>query len=49
MIKDKIETNSYLSETKLKNKNFIGMKLDKFIFLRDEIKKIFHRDEIDKN
>ena len=33
---------------KLKEKYFIGMKLDKFIFIKDEIKKIFHKDKIKK-
>ena len=50
--------NWYFSGTKLR-KNFVGIKLDKFIFLRDKIEKkyfigmeldkyIFLRDEIER-
>ena len=40
IIKDEIETNLYFSITKLKKNIFHRIELDKFIFFKDEIKKI---------
>ena len=45
--RNQIETNSYFLGTKLKKK-ITKMELDKFIFLKDEIGKKNHRDEIEK-